>query len=325
MVAEYQPQTGKYYYYTTDQIGSTRIVTDDTGNIAYAAAHDPYGGVRQFWNSTCEPERKFVGAGDEFNFMVDLSEKSKNAESGLYYFGARYYDPTLYRFLSPDPVISTDRALYNPQRWNLYGYCGNNPLSNIEVYGAYYVLGIIYICRQFTVGGITYGALYFFNPESLWAKNLFVPYRETKERASVKIPAGTYVGQFRWTYAKVKDEGGHEKTIRVFALLLYDLNGKPVQVTDEGETYNVGIHSGPVDEAHGCIIVDKETMNEIMAIFNYYWAMFEKASYAAMMADQINQVLFGFAALDWLSEFYYFHFYWVYIYDPPDSSQAQAN
>jgi len=40
MVAEYQPQTGKYYYYTTDQIGSTRIVTDDTGNIAYSAAHD---------------------------------------------------------------------------------------------------------------------------------------------------------------------------------------------------------------------------------------------------------------------------------------------
>ncbi|MBC7348573.1 MAG: hypothetical protein H5U05_01210 [Candidatus Aminicenantes bacterium] len=47
MVAEYQPQTGKYYYYTTDQIGSTRIVTDDTGNIVYAAAHDPYGGVKE--------------------------------------------------------------------------------------------------------------------------------------------------------------------------------------------------------------------------------------------------------------------------------------
>ena len=41
MVAEYQPQTCKYYYYTIDQIGSTRIVTDDAGNIVYAAAHDP--------------------------------------------------------------------------------------------------------------------------------------------------------------------------------------------------------------------------------------------------------------------------------------------
>ena len=154
-------------------------------------------------------------------------------------------------------------------------------------------------------------------PESLW--NVFVPYGVTKEKASVKIPAGTYIGQFRWTYSKGKD-----KTIRVFALLLCDLNGNPVEVTDDREKYNIGIHSGSVNESHGCIIVDKETMNEIMATFNYYWAMFEKASYAAMMAGQISQVLFGFAALDWLSEFYYLHFYWVYIYDPPGSSQAQA-
>jgi len=41
MAAEYQPQTGKYYYYTSDQIGSTCIVTDDAGNIVYAVAHDP--------------------------------------------------------------------------------------------------------------------------------------------------------------------------------------------------------------------------------------------------------------------------------------------
>ena len=37
MVAEYQPATGKYYYYTTDQINSTRVVTDDNGNVVYAA------------------------------------------------------------------------------------------------------------------------------------------------------------------------------------------------------------------------------------------------------------------------------------------------
>jgi len=92
MAAEYQPQTGKYYYYTSDQIGSTRIVTDDAGHIVYAAAHDPYGGVQQTWVNVFNPELKFSG-------------KEQDTESGLYYFGARYYDPTLYRFLSPDPVI----------------------------------------------------------------------------------------------------------------------------------------------------------------------------------------------------------------------------
>ena len=122
MVAEYQPQTGKYYYCTTDQIGSTRIVTDDMGNIVYAAAHDPYGGVQQTWVNLFNPELKFSG-------------KEQDSESALYYFGARYYDPTLYRFLSPDPVIPTERALYNPQRWNLYGYCLGDPINLVDPFG----------------------------------------------------------------------------------------------------------------------------------------------------------------------------------------------
>ncbi|MDI6699579.1 MAG: DUF5675 family protein, partial [Candidatus Saccharicenans sp.] len=122
MVAEYQPATGKYYYYTTDQINSTRVVTDDNGNVVYAAMHDPYGGVHHTWANAFNPELKFSG-------------KEQDTESGLYYFGARYYDPTLYRFLSPDPVIPTGPALYNPQRWNLYGYCLGNPICFVDPKG----------------------------------------------------------------------------------------------------------------------------------------------------------------------------------------------
>jgi len=114
--------TGKYYYYTTDQINSTRVVTDDAGNVVYAAAHDPYGGLQHTWVNAFDPVWKFSG-------------QEQDAESGLYYFGARYYDPTLYRFLSSDPVIATDRAVYNPQRWNLYAYCLDNPLNLIDVDG----------------------------------------------------------------------------------------------------------------------------------------------------------------------------------------------
>jgi len=106
LVAEYQPVGSKYYYHTTDQINPTRVVTDDLGNVVYAAAHDPYGGVQQTWVNTFDPALKFSG-------------KERDAESGLDYFGARYYDHTLYRFLSVDPVIPAGRALYNPQRRNL--------------------------------------------------------------------------------------------------------------------------------------------------------------------------------------------------------------
>ncbi|MDI6699585.1 MAG: RHS repeat-associated core domain-containing protein [Candidatus Saccharicenans sp.] len=127
MVAEYQPATGRYFYYTTDQINSTRVVADDNGNVVYASVHDPYGGIHHTWANAFNPELKFSG-------------KEQDAESGLYYFGARYYDPTLYRFLSPDPVIPTGPALYNPQRWNLYGYCGGNPVRNIEIDGKSYIV-----------------------------------------------------------------------------------------------------------------------------------------------------------------------------------------
>ncbi len=120
MVAEYQPDRvhpneGKYYFYTTDQINSTRVVTDENGNVVYAAVHDPYGGIHHTWVNAFDPVWKFSG-------------QERDGESGLYYFGARYYDPTLYRFLSPDPVIPTRLNLANSQYWNLYSYCANNPV-----------------------------------------------------------------------------------------------------------------------------------------------------------------------------------------------------
>ncbi len=113
MVAEYQPAQNKYYFYTTDQINSTRVVTDENGNVVYAAVHDPYGGKHHTYVNAFDPVWKFSG-------------------EELYYFGARYYDPALYRLHGPDPVIPTDVALYAPQRWNLYGYCLGNPQNLVD-------------------------------------------------------------------------------------------------------------------------------------------------------------------------------------------------
>jgi len=48
-----------------------------------------------------------------------------DAETGLYYYNARYYDPELGRFIQPDDRIPD---LSNPQSYNRYSYCLNNPL-----------------------------------------------------------------------------------------------------------------------------------------------------------------------------------------------------
>ena len=47
--------------------------------MVYSAAHNPYGGIQRTWVSAYDPQLKFSG-------------KERDVESGLDYFGARYYD-----------------------------------------------------------------------------------------------------------------------------------------------------------------------------------------------------------------------------------------
>jgi RHS repeat-associated protein len=60
--------------------------------------------------------------------------KERDSESGLDYFGARYYGSALGRFTSADqPLLDQDPA--DPQSWNLYSYVRNNPLGNVDPTG----------------------------------------------------------------------------------------------------------------------------------------------------------------------------------------------
>jgi RHS repeat-associated protein len=119
LIAEYQPDTNKYYYYMSDQINSTRIVTDENGDVVYSEAYGPYGDVQKTWTKTYEPKLKFSG-------------KEREVYSDLDYFGARYYDSNRYRFISVDPIINKEEALTNPQMWNLYTYSRNNPITYFD-------------------------------------------------------------------------------------------------------------------------------------------------------------------------------------------------
>ena len=53
LIAEYREfQPGHYFYYASDQINSTRVITDSTGTVVYSAAHEPYGGIQKTWSQT---------------------------------------------------------------------------------------------------------------------------------------------------------------------------------------------------------------------------------------------------------------------------------
>jgi RHS repeat-associated protein len=55
--------------------------------------------------------------------------KEFDAETGLYYYGARYYSPGLGRFTSADPTVLSRQRMFDPQQWNMYSYARNNPLK----------------------------------------------------------------------------------------------------------------------------------------------------------------------------------------------------
>ena len=63
---------------------------------------------------------------------ASLTGKERDAESGLDYFGARYYGSSMGRFMSPDDGSGVYADQGNPQSWNLYGYVQNNPLKNVD-------------------------------------------------------------------------------------------------------------------------------------------------------------------------------------------------
>ena len=70
------------------------------------------------------------------NVEPNLPGKERDTESGLDYFGARYYASTMGRYMSHDwstnPTGVPYADLHNPQTLNLYSYVQNNPLSNFD-------------------------------------------------------------------------------------------------------------------------------------------------------------------------------------------------
>jgi len=118
-------------YFGGDHLGSTRLITDQTGKIV--ARHDflPYGeeipvnqaGRTSAWNfgSTTDVTEKFTG-------------QIRDSENGIDYFNARFFTAPLGRFSSPDPG-NAGSNMNSSQSWNAYGYLSGNPLNGTDPSG----------------------------------------------------------------------------------------------------------------------------------------------------------------------------------------------
>jgi RHS repeat-associated protein len=120
------PAGGGAQYYVEDMLGSSRVVTTDTGVVCYDADFYPYGGERTVTNSCTQNKYKFEG-------------KERDDETGNDDFGARYYSNRYGRWLSADwssvPVPVPYANLTNPQTLNLYAMVSDDPESFADLDG----------------------------------------------------------------------------------------------------------------------------------------------------------------------------------------------
>ena len=99
-----------------DNNGNVTKYVDENGNIVASYTYDAFGVLIA----------KSGPLADVFRHR--FSTKYFDVETGLYYYGYRFYHPALMRWLNRDPIEENGGL-------NLYGFCGNNPLYNIDLIG----------------------------------------------------------------------------------------------------------------------------------------------------------------------------------------------
>jgi RHS repeat-associated protein len=107
--------TTKQWYYANDQ-GSISAVADNSGNLLEQYEYDAQGQV-SIANATGT-----VQTGTQIDNSILYTGRSYDAETGNYFYRARYYSPYLGRFISRDPLSGAEFS----QGTNLYAYCENN-------------------------------------------------------------------------------------------------------------------------------------------------------------------------------------------------------
>jgi RHS repeat-associated protein len=123
-----------YFFFHPDHLQSTEFVTDSKGVLLEREEYFPFG-------------ESWISHGDEpTSFHFKFNAKELDDETGFYYFGARYYDPRVSQWASPDPMLASFMASapggggLTPANLGLYGYTWNNPVvlrdpSGLEVEG----------------------------------------------------------------------------------------------------------------------------------------------------------------------------------------------
>jgi RHS repeat-associated protein/uncharacterized repeat protein (TIGR01451 family) len=152
------------YYFASDHLSSASLVMDNSGTALINQRFEPFGQLRENTGTLDD----FTDNGyTDFGFTGQRAYLGQfdSAGFGLMDYNARFYSPTLGRFIQPDSIIPD---MTNSQAWNRYAYTLNNPVIYSDPSGHFPIpwpLVLPPFVVALILGGITGYAIWALTPE----------------------------------------------------------------------------------------------------------------------------------------------------------------
>ena len=117
------------YLFVKNIQGDILYVYSSTGNKLVSYVYDAWGNIISTTYSN--------GGGTSAARFNPFTYRGyyRDSETGMYYLNSRYYNPKMGRFISADAYVSTGQGLLG---FNMYAYCGNNPVNRIDSEGEFW-------------------------------------------------------------------------------------------------------------------------------------------------------------------------------------------
>ena len=129
-------------YFANDHLSSASLVMDASGTLLSENRYMPFGEVRDISGATNITETDFGYTGQR-----------NLASMGLMDYNARFYSPTLGRFIQPDSFVPNP---INPQLWNRYSYAYNNPIIYIDPDGNFAFIPLLIASAIIVTGWLVF-------------------------------------------------------------------------------------------------------------------------------------------------------------------------
>lgn len=139
----------KSYYYVKNLQDDVIGILDENNNLIVNYQYDSWGNILSITDNVGNVivDTSHIGIINPYRYRSYYYDK----ETNLYYLNNRYYSPLLKRFLNADSIIGANQDVMS---YNLYAYCGNNPIMYLDSEG-YGLFGVLVGAIKGAINGVT--------------------------------------------------------------------------------------------------------------------------------------------------------------------------